>query len=160
MFGGIETDQPQRVLEVGKALASGGVGAAETLAAPFGDRVQRRILQQLRRREFDPGVRRLAELQAKLLDEARLADAGLADNQRELALASRRPLPAPAQEVELLLAPDQRRQRAGAEAPPAARAHDPVERDRRRRAFELVRPALLDDEKTGDLPMHVRRDEH
>jgi hypothetical protein len=37
----------QCVLEVGKALASGDVGAAETLAAPFGDRVQRRILQQL-----------------------------------------------------------------------------------------------------------------
>ena len=44
---GVEADQPQRVLEVGEALVSGSVGAAETLASPFGDRVQRRILQQL-----------------------------------------------------------------------------------------------------------------
>jgi hypothetical protein len=49
MFGGVETDQLQRVLEVGEALASGGVSAAEPLATPFGDWVQRRILQQLRR---------------------------------------------------------------------------------------------------------------
>jgi hypothetical protein len=66
---------------------------------------------------------------------------------------------APAQKVELLLAPDQRSERAGAEAPAAARAHDPVERDRRQCAFELVRPAILDDEKTGDLPLHVCGDE-
>ena len=69
----------KRVLEVGEALV-GGLIRAEALAAPFGDRVQRRILQQLRRRPFDPGVRRLAEPRAKLLDEARLADAGFADD--------------------------------------------------------------------------------
>ena len=62
IFGWVEADQPQRVLEVGQALFSGRVRAAETLAAPFGDRMQRRILQQLRRRPLDPGVRRLAEL--------------------------------------------------------------------------------------------------
>ena len=62
---------------------------AEALAAPFGDRMQRRVLQQLRGRPFDPGVRRLAEPALELLDEARLADAGLADNQRELAFAFR-----------------------------------------------------------------------
>ena len=49
MLGGIETDQLQSVLEVGEALAGGSVSLAEALAAPFGDRVQRRILQQLRR---------------------------------------------------------------------------------------------------------------
>ena len=81
IFGGVEADQPQRVLEVGEALVGRRI-RAEALAAPFGDRVQRRILQQLRRRPFDPGVRRLAELRAKLLDEARLADAGFADDQR------------------------------------------------------------------------------
>jgi hypothetical protein len=43
------SSQLQGVLEVGEALASGVVGVAETLAAPFGDRVQRRVLQQLRR---------------------------------------------------------------------------------------------------------------
>ena len=45
MFGRVETDQLQCVLEVGEALARQAFGAAETLAAPFGDRVQRRILQ-------------------------------------------------------------------------------------------------------------------
>ena len=44
----------------------------------------------------------------KLLDEARLADAGFADHERELALASQHPLPATVQEVELLLAPGER----------------------------------------------------
>ena len=40
---------------------SAGSIRAEALAAPFGDRVQGRILQELRGRPFDPGVRRLAE---------------------------------------------------------------------------------------------------
>ena len=97
---------------------------SEPLAAPFGERVQRRVLQELRRRPFDKGVRRLAEPQAKLLDEARLADARLADDERELALASRRPLPPQAEEIELLLAPDERGEGAGAEAPPR-RSHGP-----------------------------------
>ena len=110
IFGGVEADEPKRVLEVGEAPV-GRLIRAEALAAPFGDRVQRRILQELRRRQFDQGVRRLAERRAKLLDEARLADAGLADDERELALAFARPLPAPAQEVELLLAPDERSER-------------------------------------------------
>src|SRR5262245_47248558 len=105
-------------------------------------------------------MRRRAELQAKLLNEARLADAGLADNEAELALASRRPFPPPAQEVELLLAPGERSEGAGAEPPAAARAHDPVERNRRLRAFELMRPAILDDEEAGNLPLHVGRDQH
>ena len=46
--------------------------------------------------------------------------------ERELALASQRPLPATVQEVELLLAPGERGGKgAGAEAPRTARAHDP-----------------------------------
>ena len=96
-------------------------------------------------------MRRLAEPQAKLLDEARLADAGLADNQRELALASHRPLPAPAQEVELLLAPDERSKGAGAEAPAAARAHDAKEVDRLGDALELMR-AVDPRRRTGPRP--------
>ncbi len=87
MFGGIEADQLQGILEVGEALGGRRVGVAETLASPFGDRVQRRILQQLRRRKFGPGVRHLAEPGVELLDEPRLADAGLADDLHELALA-------------------------------------------------------------------------
>ena len=159
IFGGVEADEPKRVLEVGEAPV-GRLIRAEALAAPFGDRVQRRILQELRRRQFDKGVGRLAKRRAKLLHEARLADAGFADNERELARAIARPLPAPAQEVELLLAPDERGERARASAPPAARAHDAVERDRRRHAFELGRAAVFGDEQPGSLALHVRGHEH
>jgi len=70
-------------------------------------------------------MRRLAERGAKLLDQPRLADAGLADNERELPLALTRALPAPAQMFELLLAPDEGRERARAAAPASAtRAND------------------------------------
>ena len=132
IFGGVEADQPKRILEVGEAPV-GRLIRAEALATPFGDRVQRRILQELRRRQFDKGVRRLTERRAKLLHEARLADAGFADNERELARAIASPIPAPAQQRELLLAPDEGGQRArAAPAPAAARAHDPEKRDRRR----------------------------
>ena len=92
---------------------------AEALTAPFGDRVQRRILQELRRRPFDPGVRRLAERRAELLDEPRLADAGLADDQYELALAIARPLPAPAQQRRV--PPPGRREGVSVRAPPLRR---------------------------------------
>ena len=114
IFGGVEADQPKRVLEVGEAPV-GRLIRAEALAAPFGDRMQRRILQELRRRPFDKGVGRLAKRRAKLLDETRLADAGFADNECELARAIARPLPAPAQQFELLLAPDERGESARAE---------------------------------------------
>jgi hypothetical protein len=105
-------------------------------------------------------VRRLAELQAKLLDEARLADAGLADDLDELPLASCGPLPAPTQEVELLLAPDERSQRAGAEAPATARAHDPKERRRLGHAFERMGAAILGDEQAGCLTLNAGGDQH
>ena len=105
-FGWIQADQPQCVFKVRETLFGRQV-RAEAVAAPFGDRMQRRILQQLRRRPFDPGVRRVGEFAAKLLDQTRLADAGLTDNQRELALAFVRALPAPGEKTELLLAPDE-----------------------------------------------------
>ena len=63
-------------------------------------------------RPFDPGVRRLAEPGVKLLDQPRLAEAGLADDQHELALAFARALPAARQQRKLLLAADEGRQRA------------------------------------------------
>ena len=47
IFGGVEADQPKRVLEVGETLARRRLGSSKALAAPFGDRVQRGILQQL-----------------------------------------------------------------------------------------------------------------
>ena len=106
VFGWVQADQTQSVLEVGQALFGGQV-RAEALPAPFGDRMQRRILQQLRRRPLDPGVRRLAEAAVKLLHQPRLAQARLADDQRELALAFTRAIPAPGEKIELLLTPDE-----------------------------------------------------
>ena len=104
VFGWIQADQFQSVLEVGQALFGRQV-CAEALAAPFGDRMQRSVLQQLRRRPLDPGVGRLSEAAVKLLHQPGLAQAGLADNQRELALAFVRALPAPGEKIEFLLAP-------------------------------------------------------
>jgi hypothetical protein len=85
IFGWIKADQPQCVFEVGETLLGGQV-CAEALAAPFGDRMQRSVLRQLRRRPLDPGVRGLAEAAVKLLHQPRLGQARLTDNQRELAL--------------------------------------------------------------------------
>ena len=70
VFGRVEADQPQSVLEVGETPLVGRVGAAKTQSAPFGDRMQRRVLQELRGGPFDPGVRRLGEFCAELLDQA------------------------------------------------------------------------------------------
>ena len=56
----IELDQRERVLQVCEPPLGRHVGAAETLPAPFGDRMQRRVLQKLRTAPFDPGVRRIA----------------------------------------------------------------------------------------------------
>ena len=94
VFGRVEADQPQSVLEVGETPLVGRVGAAKAQPAPFGERVQGRVLQELRGGPFDPGVRRLGEFCAELLDQARLADAGLADDLDELALAFERARPA------------------------------------------------------------------
>jgi hypothetical protein len=49
IFRGVEADEPKRILEVGEAPV-GRLIRAEALASPFGDRMQRRILQELRRR--------------------------------------------------------------------------------------------------------------
>jgi hypothetical protein len=42
------------------ALRRRNIGAAEALTAPFGDRMQRRVLQKLRTAPFDPGVRQVS----------------------------------------------------------------------------------------------------
>ena len=123
IFGRVETDQPQSVLEIGEFLPVGRVGAAVAQPSPFGERVQRRVLQELRGGPLDPGVRRLGEFCAELLDQARLADAGLADDLDELAFAFERARPAAHEQGKLVLAADQRRQnpRAAAPPPPLAR---------------------------------------
>ena len=95
------------------------------------------------------------EPSVKLLDQARFAEARLADDQHELALALPRPLPAPHQHRNFLVAADERRQLALPGAPAAAaRAHDPEQRHRLGHALELMRAALLGDEQAGDLALH------
>src|SRR5262249_11475310 len=59
------------------------IGAAEALAAPFGNRVQRRVLQKLRAGPFAPGVRRLPQPHVKFLDQARLTQTRFADDQHQ-----------------------------------------------------------------------------
>ena len=76
IFGGVEPDGAERRFEFGEALFAGDFGAAEADAAPFRDRVQRRVLQQLRGRPLDPGVRRLRQPRAKLLDQPDLPRPG------------------------------------------------------------------------------------
>jgi hypothetical protein len=69
----VELDLRKRTLQLGKAPLGGHVGAAEPQAAPFGDRMQRRVLQKLRAAPFDPGVRRVGEPHMKFLDQAGFA---------------------------------------------------------------------------------------
>jgi hypothetical protein len=68
MFGWVEADQTQSVFEVAEALFGRSI-QAKALPAPFGDWMQRRVLQKLRGAPFDPGVRRLREPRMELLDE-------------------------------------------------------------------------------------------
>ena len=71
--------------------------------------MQRRVLQKLRGAPFDPGVRRLREPRMELLDEPRLAEAGLAYDQHELAFARAGALPAAREQAQFLLTADERR---------------------------------------------------
>ena len=100
---------------------------------------------------------RLGQSAAKLFDEPRLANAGLAGNQDELPLARESPLPAASKHGEVLLATDKRREDPAApSAPSAARPHDPIELHGRWSALELVGALVLDDEQSGDLPLDGR----
>src|SRR6185437_4626185 len=78
----------------------------------------------------------------------------LADDEDELALASARTLPAPTEPFELLLASDERRQRARS-APPAAaaRAYDAIKRHWSGHAFEFMQAAVFSDEQPCDLTL-------
>src|SRR6516164_8543652 len=86
------------------------IGTAKTLAPPFGNRMQRRVLQKLRAAPFDPGVRSVAQPRMEFLNEPRLADPRLADDQHQLAVALPRALPAPRQHGDFLIATHQRRE--------------------------------------------------
>ena len=93
MFGWVEADQTQRAFEVGEALLGRRI-RTKSQPPPFGDWMQRRVLQKLRGAPLGPGMRRLSQLRMELLDEPRLAEAGLAYDQHELAFARASALPA------------------------------------------------------------------
>ena len=160
MLGWVQAEQTQCVFEVGEALLSRSI-QAKPLPVPFGDRVQRRVLQKLRGAPFDPGMRSFREPRVELLDEPRLAETRFANDLDELALARSGALPTPRKQAQFLFAADERRQGSRAASPPAAaRADDAKELNRLGYAFEFTWTLLLNDEKPGDLPLDVHGDEH
>ena len=158
ILDGVEFDLCQRALQLRDPLLRRHVGAAEALTAPFGDRVQRRVLQELRTAPFDPGMRGVAQPRLEFLHQPRLAQARLANDQHQLPVAPPRTLPAPQQHGELLVTTDQRRETAlPRAASDTARPHQAEQGHRLRHAAESVTAALLGDEQAGDLPQHPRR---
>src|SRR5262249_35223035 len=95
----------------------------------------------------------------KLLDQTRLAQSRLADDQHQLAVALPRALPAPRQYGDFFLAPDERREMTlPRAASAAARPHDPIEDYRLGYAFEVMAATLLGDKQASDLSLYSRRD--
>ena len=140
VFGRVEADQ-RSVFSRSARRCSAGASAAEALPAPFGDRMQRRILQELRGAPFDPGVRRLARA-ARGTPRSAATCRGRARRRSARAgprLRARAPSGASAGR-----APPRGRRTALERAPrasaAAARANDAVKRDRLRHALELVAP--------------------
>jgi hypothetical protein len=109
------------------------------------------------------GVRLAGEPLDEGLREARLADAGLAGNQHDRALAALRLLPAPQQRRQLLVAADERRGGRAQRLEPAlgpALAQYPRGLDRRRQTFDLDRPEILIVEQAAGQPPRARPDHH
>jgi len=143
----VDLHLPQRAFQIGEALFGGHVSPAKALAAPFGDRVQRGVLQKLRSPPLDPGMRRLPQPRVELVQETRLAEARLANNERELPVARPRALPATQEDAQLLFAADERSQRPDAASPTRpARPHDAIQADRFRRPLKVASALLLGDE--------------
>jgi hypothetical protein len=93
----------------------------------------------------------------EFLNQARLAQPWLADDQHQLPVALARPFPAPHQEGYLLVAANERGEMALAPSASAATgAYDPVQRYRLGHTFEFVAAAILGDKETGDLALHSR----
>src|SRR5262249_60431566 len=105
----VELDLRQRALELREPSLGGYVRATEPLSSPFGDRMQRRVLQELRAAPFGPGVRGGAQPTMKFFNQTRLAESRLTDDQHQLPVALPRPLPAPHQRRHFLLATDEGR---------------------------------------------------
>src|SRR5262245_48751247 len=118
------------------------------------------ILQELRRTPLDPCVRHIAEPCSKLIDQPRLADARLADDEQELPLARVGPFPSAGHDAKVLFAADKRGENPGARSAAAATdAHDAIERHRNRDALEFMRAPVLDDEEPGNLPVNGSGDQ-
>jgi hypothetical protein len=79
----------------------------------------------------------------------------------QLPIVLPRPLPAPHQHGDLLVATDERRKMTLSGATPAAAcSHDPVQRHRLRQPLKFMVAALLGHEQAGDLALHSRGDYH
>ena len=96
----------------------------------------------------------------KFLDQPRFAEARLADDEHQLALALTRTLPAPHQHGNFLIAADERGEIAlTGTAAAATGANKPEQRRRFGHALERVRAALFCHKQPGDLTLHLRRDQ-
>ena len=116
--------------------------------------MQRRVLQELRAAPLHPGVQRITQAGAKFLDQPRLPEPRLADDQHQLPVALTRPLPAPHQHGNFLVATDQWGEMALASpASAAACPNDPVQRYRLRHPLEFMAAAFLGDEHARDLAL-------
>ena len=116
-----------------------------------------------RAEQAQAGVRLAAQPLEQGLREPRLADARLARNQDDRALAALGLLPAPLQQRQLLVAADERRggrAQCRKAAFDHALAHDPRGYDRRGKALDLDRPQILVVEQPGGQPPRARPDHH
>jgi hypothetical protein len=144
VFRGIELDLGKRVFQVRQPPFRRQVSAAEALPAPFSDWVQRRVLQKLRAAPLHPGVRGVGEPGVEFLNQARFAQARFADDQRQLALAPTRPLPAPHQHGDFLVTAHKRGEIPLSGTAPATTGADEPEQGRRfGHPFERMRAALF-----------------
>src|SRR5262245_55344744 len=104
---------------------------------------------------FDPGVRRFAQSAVKFFDQPSCSQPGFANNQSQLSLALPRPLPAPHQHGNFLVATNERRQLTLADTTAAATGtNQSVQRHRFGHAFEWLTSTVLDDEQTSNLTLH------
>ena len=116
----------------------------EAQAAPRGERVERRVLQQLRRAPVYRRVSGFRDPCLELLEEAGLANSWLADDENELARAGSGAVPSIEEKFQILDAAGKRGQvfvagRLAAGANP----HDTVEMDRVRAPLRLLKPRSL-----------------
>jgi hypothetical protein len=126
-------------------------------------RMERRAFGVRRRAAFEPRMGHHRQVLVELVDEARLPDPCLAEDDDGLPLAVLRPPPALAEGRQLDLAADEARQAARGDGEPAAysaRLHDPVERHRLAHALQHLRPAVFDHEHPGHQALRRGGDHH